>query len=136
MTISHCSVIQIPKIIDPRGSLSFVESEKHLPFSINRIYYLYGVPEGASRGSHAHKDLHQLIIAVSGVFEVSLNDGRETRKISLSSPDEGLYVCPMIWRELNNFSTDAVCLVLASHPYDENDYFRNYKDFLAACNAK
>ena len=120
----------IPKIISPEGmgSLSFVEKEI-IPFSIKRVYYLYDVPFNGERGGHAHKDLFQVLIALNGSFELLLDDGSNTKKILLDSPNIGLYIPNGIWREMNNFSKNSVCLVLASKDYDENDYIRNYQDF-------
>lgn len=132
MTLEKCKYITLSTVTDPRGSLSFVEAGVHVPFEIRRIYYLYDVPDGEGRGAHAHKELQQLIIAVSGSFDVTLDDGREKKKFTLDSPNKGLYVCPMIWRDLSRFSSDAVCLVLASDRYAESDYYRNYVDFLVA----
>ena len=103
-----------------------------MPFDIRRVYYLYDVPGGAERGGHAHKDLHQLIIAMSGSFDVVLDDGENKKRIHLNRSYNGLYVCPMIWRELDNFSSGSVCMVLASNHYDESDYYRNYDKFLKA----
>lgn len=130
--ISQCRLVDLPKISDPRGNLTFVEGGHHIPFDIKRAYYLYDVPGGAERGGHAHKDLHQLIIAMSGAFDIELDDGREKKRFHLNRSYFGLYVCPMIWREMDNFSSGAVCLVLASNYYDESDYYRNYGDFIAA----
>ena len=120
----------IPKIISPEGmgSLSFVVKEI-IPFSIKRVYYLYDVPFNGERGGHAHKDLFQVLIALNGSFELLLDDGSNTKKILLDSPNIGLYIPNGIWREMNNFSKNSVCLVLASEDYDENDYIRNYQDF-------
>jgi uncharacterized RmlC-like cupin family protein len=120
----------IPKIISPEGmgSLSFIEKEI-IPFSIKRVYYLYDVPFNGERGGHAHKDLFQVLIALNGSFELLLDDGSNTKKILLDSPNIGLYIPNGIWREMNNFSKNSVCLVLASEDYDENDYIRNYQDF-------
>lgn len=132
MNIDICKVIELPKITDPRGNLTFVESGHQIPFDISRVYYLYDVPGGAERGGHAHKALSQLIIAMSGSFDVVLNDGHKTKRVHLNRSYNGLYVCPMIWRELDNFSSGAVCMVLASNFYDEEDYYRNYDDFLTA----
>jgi len=112
-----------------RGNLSFVEGGEHVPFDIKRIYYLYDVPGGSERGSHAHYNLHQLIIAVSGSFDVELDDGFASGVFSLNRASSGLYVCPMMWRTLKNFSSGAVCLVIASERYAEEDYIRNYVDF-------
>jgi len=128
--IKNCTLVQLPKISDPRGNLSFIESGNHIPFEIQRAYYLYDVPGGSERGGHAHKELHQLIIAVSGSFDVQLDDGREQLSSRLDRPYTGLYICPMIWRTINNFSSGAVCLVLASHRYEESDYYREYDEFI------
>jgi len=132
MSIGDCKVIDLPKIYDPRGNLTFIESENHIPFQIQRVYYLYDVPGGAERGGHAHKGLHQLIIAMSGSFDVSLDDGKEKKRFNLNRSYSGLYVCPMIWRELDNFSSGSVCMVLASNKYDEDDYYREYDQFMRA----
>jgi dTDP-4-dehydrorhamnose 3,5-epimerase-like enzyme len=131
MSISDCKLIDLPKIADPRGNLTFVEGNNHIPFDIRRVYYLYDVPGGSERGGHAHKALHQFIIAMSGSFDVVLYDGRENKRFHLNRSYNGLYVCPMIWRELDNFSSGSVCLVLASNLYDEADYYRNYNDYLS-----
>jgi hypothetical protein len=112
--------------------LTFIEGGNHIPFDIQRVYYLYDVPGGSERGGHAHKGLHQLIIAMSGSFDVVLDDGTTKRRFHLNRSYYGLYVCPMIWRELDNFSSGSVCMVLASNRYDEADYFRDYKDFIYA----
>ncbi len=131
-SIDKCEVISLPKISDPRGNLTYVEGGGVIPFDIKRVYYLYDVPGGAERGGHAHKELHQLIIAMSGSFDVVLNDGDREKRIHLNRSYVGLYVCPMIWRELDNFSSGSVCMVLASNKYDESDYFRDYQNFLEA----
>lgn len=130
--IDDCSILSLPKISDPRGNLTFVEGGIHIPFNIQRVYYLYDVPGGAERGGHAHKDLHQLIIAMSGSFDVILDDGTKKQRHHLNRSYSGLYVCPMIWRELDNFSSGSVCMVLASNRYDEDDYYRNYETFIKA----
>lgn len=130
VSLAQCHLIDLPKIADPRGNLTFIEGQHHVPFDIRRVYYLYDVPGGAERGGHAHKALHQLIIAMSGSFDVVLDDGRERKRVHLNRSYFGLYVCPMIWRELDNFSSGSVCMVLASNPYDEADYFRDYPTFL------
>jgi hypothetical protein len=127
-----CRLIDLPRIQDPRGNLTFVESGNHIPFDIQRVYYLYDVPGGSERGGHAHRDLHQLIIAMSGSFDVVLDDGKEKKRVHLNRSYYGLYVCPMIWRELDNFSSGAVCMVIASNKYDEADYYRQYSDFIQA----
>ena len=132
MNIERCRIIDLPKISDPRGNLTFIEGGNHIPFNIMRVYYLYDVPGGAERGGHAHKGLQQLIIAMSGSFDVVLDDGREKKRIHLNRSYNGLYVCPMIWRELDNFSSGSVCMVLASSKYDEDDYYRDYAEFMQA----
>jgi hypothetical protein len=131
-SITNCKIIDLPKISDPRGNLTFIEGGQHIPFDIQRVYYLYDVPGGAERGGHAHKDLRQLIIAMSGSFDVILDDGNKKRRVHLNRSYNGLYVCPMIWRELDNFSSGSVCMVLASNKYDEADYYRDYGEFLNA----
>ncbi|MFV0411192.1 MAG: sugar 3,4-ketoisomerase [Paracoccus sp. (in: a-proteobacteria)] len=128
-SIEECRFIELPKIMDQRGNLTFVEGQTHVPFDIKRAYYLYDVPGGSVRGSHAHRGLHQLIIAMSGSFDVLLDDGQNERRFSLNRSYYGLYVCPMMWRTLDNFSSGAVLMVLASEVYDEGDYIRNYDEF-------
>ena len=131
-SIEQCRIVPLPKVVDPRGNLTFIEGSRHVPFDIARVYYLYDVPGGAERGGHAHKALHQLIIAMSGSFDVLLDDGRSKKQFHLNRSYYGLYVCPLIWRELNNFSSGSVCVVLASNTYDEADYYRDYNEFLQA----
>lgn len=133
--INNCTIRELPKINDPRGNLTFVEAGRHIPFDIQRVYYLYDVPGGAERGGHAHKDLHQFIIAMSGSFDIHLDDGHSKKTIHMNRSYYGLYVCPMIWREIDNFSSGAVCMVLASNFYDESDYYRNYSDFFEAAKS-
>lgn len=128
--IDRCNIIELPKINEPRGNLTFVESNRHIPFAIQRVYYLYDVPGGAERGGHAHKALHQLIIAMSGSFDIHLDDGHSKKTVHMNRSYQGLYVCPMIWREIDNFSSGAVCMVLASDYYDELDYYRRYEQFI------
>jgi hypothetical protein len=135
MSISDCRLIDLPKISDPRGNLTFIEGERHIPFAIKRVYYLYDVPGGAERGGHAHKALHQLIIAMSGSFDIVLDDGVQKKRFHLARSYYGLYVGPMIWREMDNFSSGAVGLVLASNLYGEDDYYRNYRRFLKVATA-
>lgn len=130
--IAQCRIVELPKIADVRGNLTFVESDRHIPFAIQRVYYLYDVPGGAERGGHAHKSLQQLIVAMSGSFDVVLDDGAEKKRFHLNRSYFGLYVCPLIWRELDNFSSGAVCLVLASNLYDPDDYYYDYREYMAA----
>lgn len=125
-------LIQFPKIRDVRGNLTFIEGARHIPFAIRRVYYLYDVPSGESRGGHAHKQHLECLIAASGSFTVTLDDGLEREEIVLNRPDIGLYSPRMIWRELTNFSSGAICLVLASEEYDESDYVRDYNEFVDA----
>lgn len=131
VALNDCKLIDLPKISDPRGNLSFIEAGKDIPFDIKRVYYLYDVPGGSDRGSHAHKNLHQFIVAMSGSFDVLLDDGEEKKRFHLNRSYNGLYVCPMMWRYLDNFSSGAVCMVLASSHYDEADYIRDYSDFIS-----
>ena len=130
--VSQCRLVRLPRLSDGRGSLSFVQPGTMLPFEIRRVYYLYDVPPGQVRGAHGHRKLEQLMVAVAGALEVECDDGHKTRTFRLDAPNVGLYVSPMIWRNLIGFQPGTVCVVLASAPYDEGDYFRNYNDFLAA----
>ena len=130
--VKHCQIIDLPKITDPRGNLTFIESGRHVPFAIKRVFYLYDVPGGADRAGHALKTCHQFLIAMSGSFDVVVYDGKEKQRFHLNRSYFGLYLCPMIWREIDNFSSGSVCMVLASNLYDEADYYRNYQDFLKA----
>jgi|GEM_PF-119237 len=125
-----CVTLQLPKIHDPRGNLTFVEGGRQIPFDIRRVYYLYDVPGGSERGGHAHLNLHQFVIAMSGSFDIVLDDGFDRKRYHLNRSYEGLYIPPMTWRELDNFSSGSVCMVLASEVYDEGDYLRNYSDFM------
>lgn len=129
MPISNCRIIDLPKIQNPKGNLTFVENSVHIPFDIKRVYYVYDVPGGSERGSHAHRKLHQFIIAMSGSFDVVLNDGLQQKRFHLNRSHYGLYVSPMMWRDLDNFSSGAVCMVLASTHYDAGDYIRDYDEF-------
>ena len=122
-------IIELPKIRDVRGNLTFIEENKHVPFSIKRVYYLYDVPGGEARGGHAHRRLQQFIIAAMGSFDVVLDDGAKRERFHMSRSYYGLYVPRMVWREIDDFSSGSVCLVLASELYDEEDYIRDYKDF-------
>ena len=135
MSLEDCKILELPKIVDPRGNLTFIEGGNHLPFEIRRVYYLYDVPGGATRAGHGHKTLEQLMIAMSGSFDVELNDGRARKKYHLDRSYYGLYIPPMIWRDIDNFSSGSVCLVLASEFFDESDYYRTYPDFLEAAKA-
>ncbi|KAB2673988.1 MAG: WxcM-like domain-containing protein [Verrucomicrobia bacterium] len=136
MGLDNCCLVDLPKITDPRGNLTFIEANRHVPFEIKRVYYLYDVPGGSDRGGHAHKRLHQLIIALAGSFEIVLDDGQTKKPFHLNRSYLGLHVGPMVWREIRNFSSGAVCLVLASDFYDETDYYRDYHAFLEAVRPK
>ncbi|WP_447747404.1 sugar 3,4-ketoisomerase [Pseudomonas nicosulfuronedens] len=129
MSLQHVRIIDLPRILDPRGNLTFIEGGNHVPFDIKRVYYLYDVPGGAHRGGHAHRELHQLIIAMSGSFDILLDDGKTRFKYHLNRSYYGLYLPPMMWREIDNFSSGSVCMVLASAPYEEADYYRDYPEF-------
>ncbi len=122
-------IIQLPKILDKRGNLSFIEEETHIPFKIERSFWIYDVPGGESRGGHAYKESEEFIVALSGSFDVVLDDGNEKKTFHLNRSYYGLYVPKMIWREMNNFSTNSLALVLSSTQYDENDYIRDYDSF-------
>jgi hypothetical protein len=135
-TVLDCKIIELDKHHSEKGNISVVENNLNIPFDINRIYYLYDIPGGETRGGHAHKDLIQFIIAASGSFNVILNDGNEKKTIVLNRPYQGLLIVPGIWRELENFSYGSVCLVLASSHFEESDYIRNYENFLIYKNDK
>jgi dTDP-4-dehydrorhamnose 3,5-epimerase-like enzyme len=128
--LEQTRIIELPKIADPRGNLTFVEGQNHIPFEIKRVYYLYDVPGGESRGGHAHRELEQFVIAVNGSFDVVLRDGYDQKRVFLNRSYYGLYIPRMVWRELENFSSGSVCLVLASQHYDESDYYRDYAEYL------
>jgi len=132
MNLNQCRIVDIPRFADGRGYLGVIESQGHAPFEIKRIYFLYGVPDGSVRGEHGHRELEQLIVAMAGSFEITLDDGHSRQTYELNSRDKGLYVAPMMWRTIQRFSTDAVCLVAASAHYDEADYFRDYDEYLRA----
>jgi len=134
MSADQCRIIDLPKVTDPRGNLTFIEGGRHIPFEIKRVYYIYDVPGGAERGGHAHKKLEQFIIAVSGSFDVVVSDGCNKRKFQLNRSYYGLYICSMIWREIENFSSGSVCMALSSEYYDEADYYRDYAEFLNEVN--
>jgi hypothetical protein len=129
MPLSTCKIIRLCTLNDPRGSLTIIEGEIHVPFKIERVYYLHDVPGGEKRGGHAHKQLHQLLIAVSGSFDVILRDAEHTKKFTLSQPTLGLYISPMVWRELESFTNGAVCLACASAKFSEEDYYRDFQVF-------
>lgn len=128
-------LMDLPVISDPRGDLTFVEGGRHVPFEIRRVYYLYNVPVAAERGGHAHRELEQVLFALSGSFRVKTYDGYHKSEYWLRNPSQGLYLNRLIWREMDSFSQGAVCMVLASQPYDEADYYRDYDDFLCAARA-
>jgi hypothetical protein len=132
MSIEICKLVDLPKIADPRGNLTFIESGKHLNFDIKRVFYLYDVPGGAERAGHALKTCQQFLIAMSGSFDVVLDDGYEKKRFHLNRSYTGIYIAPMVWRELENFSSGSVCMALASTFYDASDYYRDYKEFLAS----
>ena len=130
------AIIQLPKILDNRGNLTFIEGKNHVPFEIHRTYWIYDVPGGGIRGGHAYKELHEFIVAISGSFDVELHDGNEKRIYSLNRSYMGLYVPNMIWRQLQNFSTNSLCMILASEDYSEGDYIRDFQTFLKKCHGK
>ena len=130
-----CRIVDLPRVTDPRGNLTFVESNDQVPFDIARVYYLYDVPGGESRGGHAHRQLQQLVVAAAGSFDVIVDDGTGTARFHLNRSYYGLYIPRLTWRELGNFSSGSVCLVLASQLYSEDDYYRDYDEFLAARRA-
>ena len=132
MNLVNHKIIDLPKIADPRGNLTFVEGSYHIPFEIKRVFYLYDVPGGADMAGHALKTCHQFLIAMSGSFDVLLYDGKEKQRIHLNRSYYGLHIPPMLWREIDNFSSGSVCLALASERYDSNDYYRDYNSYLRA----
>ena len=136
MPAEECRLINLPRINDPRGNLTFIETDKHIPFEIKRVYYLYDVPGGAVRAGHSHKTLHQFLIAISGSFDVSVDNGQRKKKFHLNRSYYGLYIPPMNWREIDNFSSGSVCLALASDFFDETDYYRQYSEFKQAVDDK
>ena len=121
--------IDLPKIIDERGNLSFIEAPRNIPFDIKRVYWIYDVPGGEKRGGHAYKNLYELIIAISGSFDVTIDTGKEIKKFTLNRSYKGVYIPKMVWRSLDNFSTNSLCLILASNNFDQEDYIRDYNDF-------
>jgi hypothetical protein len=132
MTVADCHVIELPKVADSRGNLTFIESGRHIPFEIRRVFYLYDVPGGESRAGHALKHCHQFLVAMSGSFDVVLDDGVERRRVHLCRSYNGVHVPPMIWRELDNFSSGSVCVAFASTFFDAQDYYRDYDEFARA----
>lgn len=132
MSAGFCKIIELPQIHDVRGDLTFVEGGNHLPFDIRRVYFLYNIPVDSERGGHAHKELQQVVFALSGSFRMKVDDGHQKNEYELRDPRKGLYISRLVWREMTDFSQGAVCMVLASHRYDESDYYRNYDDFLKA----
>ena len=130
--LAACHMVAFPQVADPRGNLSFVEGQVHVPFDIARVYWLYDVPGGAERGGHAHRALEQVVIAMSGSFDIVLDDGRITQRFHLNRSYAGLYIPSMVWREIDNFSSGSVCMVLASEPYEEDDYIRDRAAFREA----
>jgi hypothetical protein len=132
MPLYDCRLINLPKMLDPRGNLTFIEGSNHIPFEIKRIFYLYDVPGGADRAGHALKTCEQFLIAMSGSFDVILDDGAEKKRYHLNRSYYGLYIPPLIWREIDNFSSGSVCTALASEAYDAEGYLREYEEFLQA----
>ncbi|GGF08368.1 WxcM-like, C-terminal [Chishuiella changwenlii] len=130
VTVYDCSLLQLRKLKNRSGNITPVENSEDIPFDINRVFYLYDIPGGESRGAHAHKECHQFLIAASGAFEVLLDDGKIKRQVLLNSPNIGLHIPPGIWASEVNFSSGSICLVLASHNYNENDYIRDYNEYL------
>ena len=130
------NLVELPVVTDPRGDLTFIEGENHIPFPIRRVYYLYNVPVDAERGGHAHHELEQVVFALSGSFRIKIDNGSTKSEYWLSNPQKGLYINKLIWREMDCFSQGAVCMVLASHPYDESDYLREYNDFISTINKE
>lgn len=129
-SVFDCELIWLPKVGDRKGHITAVNNNQDIPFGVKRVFYLYDIPGGESRGAHAHKECHQFLVAASGAFEVLIDDGNVKRQILLNRPDVGLHIPPGIWASEVNFSSGSICLVLASHEYDESDYMRDYKEFL------
>lgn len=134
-SVFDCSLIQLPRIKNRSGNITPVSNMEQIPFKISRIFYIYDIPGGENRGAHAHKECHQFLVAASGAFDVALDDGINKRKVTLNRPYVGLHIPPGIWAAEQEFSSGAICLVLASHTYQENDYLRNYEDFLKYKNS-
>jgi hypothetical protein len=136
ISVSDCSVIELPKIENRSGNLTSIQNSIEIPFDVKRIFYLYDIPGGKDRGAHAHLECHQFLIAGSGSFDVLLDDGKSKKLVTLNQPYKGLHIPPGIWASEINFSSGSICLVLASHKFDEEDYIRNYKDYLKIKNKK
>jgi hypothetical protein len=135
VSVDDCRLIELPRITDERGNLTVIESGRHIPFEIKRVFYLYDVPGGATRGGHAHRALHQVLIAMSGSFTVTVDDGRRRKKFPLNRSYFGLYMPPLIWREIDDFSSGSVCLAVVSDFFSEADYYRTYEEFLGRASA-
>jgi oxalate decarboxylase/phosphoglucose isomerase-like protein (cupin superfamily) len=135
MLVENCRFLSFPKISDPRGTLTYVEAREHIPFEVKRVFWLYAVPDGQTRGGHAHKELHQVLVCLHGSFDVIVADGISERRFRLCQPSTGVYIPPLIWDTEVNFSPGAVCIVLASDHYDEGDYYRDYGAWVVAVNA-
>ena len=135
-SVYDCVILPLSKIHNRAGNITIVEGQTHIPFDVRRIYYLYDIPGGEDRGGHAHKQLYQLIVAASGSFHVLLDDGQNKKIVTLNRPDYGVMVVPGIWRELFEFSSGAICLVLASEKYDKDDYIRSYDQFVSLCHQR
>jgi dTDP-4-dehydrorhamnose 3,5-epimerase-like enzyme len=129
--IEDCCLIELPKVSDPRGNLTFMEENRHVPFEVRRVFYIYDIPTEASRGAHAHRMQHQFLVCLSGSFDVEFNDGVSHGRVHLNRPWRGLHIPPMIWAAETNFGSGSVCLVLASGYFDERDYIRNFDDYLS-----
>jgi dTDP-4-dehydrorhamnose 3,5-epimerase-like enzyme len=130
ITVFDCAILELPRINNRSGNITAIQNKEEIPFDIKRIFYLYDIPGGESRGAHAHNKCHQFLVAASGSFEVQLDDGKVKKTVMLNQPFRGLHIPPGIWASEVNFSSGAICLVLASHKYDESDYIRNYEEFL------
>jgi len=136
VALADCRIIELPKIADPRGNLTFIEAGRHVPFEVKRVFYLYDVPGGATRAGHALKSCHQFVVAISGSFDVVLDDGLEKKRYHLNRSYYGLYIPALTWREVDNFSSGSVCMVLASELYSESGYYRDYREFVLATRQK
>lgn len=134
--LDRCRLVDLPKIADPRGNLTFIEGNKHIPFEIKRVFYIYDIPTAENRGAHAHKSLHQFLICLSGSFHVNLDDGNEKKIIRLNKPWQGLYIPPMVWASESGFDHGSISMVLASDVYNESDYYRDYDEFMRAVQQK